>query len=268
MEHELWFTALLNRLLAGPVTGLLNTLGIQPESPAHPIPNYVSMQVFVALIIMSLLAWLRSRLSVDRPGTIQQIMELATDGLGSQSEEIIGHSGRRFLPLVFTLGIFILLSNLLGIVPTLETPTDQISVTLGCALVAFCYYNYWGLRRHGGLHYALTLTGPTPSMAHDVVGGGRISFGSLLTLIPVFLLGVLMFLIELVSHLARVLSLSVRLMANMIAGHNISLIFMSLVPIAVPVVFEGLHIFVGSLQAYIFMLLTMVYLSGAVSEEH
>jgi F-type H+-transporting ATPase subunit a len=87
-------------------------------------------------------------------------------------------------------------------------------------------------------------------------------------LLPVFLLGALMFLIELVSHLARVLSLSVRLMANMTAGHNITLIFFGLVPLAAPVLFEGLHIFVGALQAYIFVLLTMVYLAGAVAEEH
>ena len=243
-HHELWFTALLNSLLAGPVTGLLNLLGIPPESPAHPIPNHVAMQIMVALIIMVALTWLRGRLSVDRPGKLQQMMELVAEGLGSQAEEIVGHEGRKFLPLLFTLGTFIFLCNVLGIIPTLETPTDQISVTLGCALVAFVYYNYWGLRHHGFFGYVRTFMG------------------------PVLVLGPLMLVIETVSHLARVLSLSVRLMANMLAGHNITLIFASLVPLGAPVVFEGLHMFVGTLQAYIFVLLTMVYLAGAVSEEH
>ena len=136
MEHELWLTALLNRLLAGPVVGLLEMLGIHPESPAHPISNQLAMEVLVAALLMALLAWLRSGLSPDRPGKVQQLLELVVEGLGAQSEEIIGHDGRHFLPLLFTLAIFIFLCNVLGIIPTLETPTDQISVTVGCALVA------------------------------------------------------------------------------------------------------------------------------------
>src|SRR3990172_59078 len=244
MEHELWFTALLNGLLAGPVTSLLNQLGISPESPAHPIPNHIAMQILVAGIIMVLLGVVRSRLSVDKPGKLQQGMELLVDGLGSQAEEIIGHGGKQFVPVLFTLGTFIFLSNVLGVIPTLETPTDQIYVTVGCALVALVYYHYWGFRHHGVFGYIRTFMGPMMAISW------------------------LMFPIETVSHLARGLSLSVRLWANMVAGHNISLIFMALVPLAIPVIFEGLHIFVGLLQAYIFVLLTMVYLAGAVSEEH
>jgi len=244
MEHELWLTALLNRLLAGPVVGLLEMLGIHPESPAHPISNQLAMEILVAVLLMALLAWLRSGLSPDRPGKVQQLLELVVEGLGAQSEEIIGHDGRHFLPLLFTLAIFIFLCNVLGIIPTLETPTDQISVTVGCALVAFAYYNFWGLRHHGVFGYARTFMGPV------------------LPLAP------LMFVIELISHLARLLSLSVRLYANMLAGHQITLVFFGLVPLAIPSVFMGLHIFVGALQAYIFVLLSMVYLAGAVAEEH
>lgn len=237
MEHqELWFTALLNNLLG--------MVGLHSDPSSHLISNHLAMQIVVALIIMGLLGWLRSRLSVDRPGNVQQMLEMATEALGSQSEEIVGHDGPRFLPLVFTLGMFIFLCNTLGIIPTFETPTDQIYVTAGCALVAFVYYNYHGLRHHGLFRYARTFMG------------------------PVWPLAPLMFMIELVSHLARLLSLSVRLFANMTAGHNITLIFFSLVPLGAPVLFEGLHIFVGTLQAYIFVLLTMVYLAGAVSEEH
>ena len=129
-----WFTPLLNHLFARPVTGLLSLVGIQPESPAHPIPNYVAMEILVAGVIMVLLGVVRSRLSVDKPGKLQQGMELLVDGLGSQAEEIIGHGGKQFVPVLLTLGMFIFLSNVLRIIPTLETPTGQISVTVGCAL--------------------------------------------------------------------------------------------------------------------------------------
>jgi len=239
-----WFTALLNTLLASPVVALEQAVGIHPADPAHPIPEYVAMQVLVVAIIMILLGVVRSRLSVDKPGKLQQVTELLVEGLKSQSEEIIGHGAEKFLPLLLTLGLFIFLSNVLGIVPTLETPTGEIFVTVGCALATLVYYHYWGIRHHGVFGYIRTFMG------------------------PVLAIGPLMLVIEIVSHLARGLSLSVRLWANMVAGENISLIFMRLVPLAVPVVFEGLHIFVGLLQSYIFVLLTMVYLAGAVSEEH
>jgi F-type H+-transporting ATPase subunit a len=244
MEQQLWFTVILNRLLGGPVTALLQALGLPPEAPEHPIPNYVAMQVLVVLIIMLLLLVVRRRLSVDKPGKLQQVMEMLVEGIGGQAEEIIGHGGKQFVPLLFTLGLFIFLCNVLGMIPTLETPTGEIFVTVGCAMAALLYYHYWGIRHHGVFGYLRTFMG------------------------PVLAIGPLMLVIELVSHLARGLSLSVRLWANMVAGHNISLIFMTLVPVAVPVVFEGLHLFVGLLQAYIFVLLTMVYLAGAVAEEH
>jgi len=245
MEHEeLWFTAILNRLFGGLATALLETLGIHVESPAHPIPNHLAMQILVAGILMVLFWMIRRRLSVDKPGKLQHIMELLVDGLGTQAEEIIGHEGKRFLPLLFTLAVFIFICNVLGIIPTFATPTGQVTVTLGCALVAFCYYNYAGVRHHGLLHYLKTFMGP---------------------FVPLFFI---MIPIEIVSHLARLLSLSVRLYANMMAGHLVTLVFIGLVPVLVPVVFEGLHIFVAMLQAFIFVLLTMVYLGGAVSEEH
>ena len=244
MEHELWLTALLNRLFAGPVVSLLGLFGIHPESPSHPISNQLAMELLVVLILMALMAWLRANLSHDRPGKAQQLFELLVEGLGTQGEEIIGHEARHFLPLLFTLAIFIFFCNVLGIIPTLETPTDQISVTLGCALVAFTYYNYWGVRHHGLLSYLKTFLG------------------------PVLYLAPLMTVIELISHFARLLSLSVRLYANMLAGHQITLVFFALIPLVIPAIFTGLHVFVGALQAYIFVLLTMVYLAGAVAEEH
>lgn len=244
MEHELWLTAFLNRIFGPAVTRVLEAIGFTPKSPEHPITNYFAMELLVAVFLIVLLGWLRTRLSSDRPGYAQQLLELIVDGLHTQSEEIIGHGGRQFVPLLFTLALFIFPSNVLGEIPNLETPTAVIEVTLGCALVAFVYYNAWGFRHHGPAGYVKTFLG------------------------PVWWLAPLMFIIELISHMARALSLSVRLYANMLAGENITAVFFSLIPIGVPAVFMGMHIAVGALQTFIFLLLTMVYLSGAVSEGH
>lgn len=246
MEHQqLWFTAILNSVFGVPVTALLDALGHSPADPAHPIPNHFAMQVLAVLIIMALLGVVRMGVSMDKPGKLQQFFELLIDGIDGMLGEIVGHGGRPFIPMLFTLAIFIFLCNVLGIIPSLQTPTDQVAVTLGLALVAFVYYNYWGIHHHG------------------VWGYIKASFMG-----PMWAIAPLMFPIEVVSHLARVLSLSVRLMANMIAGHNITLIFMGLVPLGLPILFEGLHVAVGALQAYVFIMLTTVYLAGAVAEEH
>jgi F-type H+-transporting ATPase subunit a len=138
---------------------------------------------------------------------------------------------------------FILISNLLGLIPGFESPTASPVVPLGCALCAFVYYQLQGFRKHG-ISYLKQFMG------------------------PMWWLSWLMIPIEIISHLARVMSLTIRLYANMFAGDMVTLVFLSLVPIGIPVIFLGLHIGVALLQAYIFVLLTMVYLAGAVSEEH
>jgi F-type H+-transporting ATPase subunit a len=244
MEHELWFTAILNKLLAGIVTPLLAKVGQAPVDPAHPIPNYVAMEVLVILVILVGAVLLRRRLSMENPGTFQHIMEVAVEFVQSLVDDMIGHGGRRYVAMIGTLGIFVLLSNVLGLVPTLETPTAKVPVTLGCALAAFGYYNFQGFRRHGILGYLKHLCGP------------------MLFIAP------LMFPIEVFSNFFRLLSLSVRLWANMMVGDILEGIFIGLVPILVPALFMALHLFVSFMQAYIFMLLPAVYLSFAVSEEH
>ncbi len=244
MEHELWLTAFLNHILGKPVAGFLRALGIPPQSPDHPITNYFAMELLVVVFIMALLAWLRTRLSSDRPGRIQQFLEVIIEAIGTQCDEIIGHGSSQFVPLLFTLALFIFPSNVMGEIPHLETPTSMIPVTLGCALVTFTYYNLWGFRHHGPGGYLKTFLG------------------------PVWWLAPLMFLIELISHMARALSLSVRLYANMLAGENITDVFRSLLPLVLPAVFMALHVAVGALQTFIFLLLTTVYLAGAVSHEH
>ncbi len=244
MEHELWFTAILNKLAAGVVTPLLVKVGFSPADPAHPIPNYIAMEVLVIVLILAGALALRGRLSVENPGKFQHAMEVVVEFTQGLADEIIGHGNRRYVAMLGTLGVFVALSNLLGLIPTLETPTAHIQVTLGCAVAAFLYYNFQGLRHHGVIGYLKHLCGPMMAIA------------------------IIMFPIEVIGNVGRLLSLSVRLYANMFVGDVLEQVFTSLVPIAVPVAFMGLHVFVSLLQAYIFMLLPAIYISIAVAEEH
>jgi F-type H+-transporting ATPase subunit a len=244
MPEQLWFTEILNHAFAGRVTGLLRALHIEPSHPQAPITNAVAMEVLVLGILLVLFVMVRSRLSVDKPGALQHIFEGTHGFITGQSEEIIGHHSEGFTPFLVALGLFILVSNLLGLIPGFESPTGASpTVPLGCAICAFFYYQTQGFK-HAGIGYLKHFAGPMP------------------------LLAPLMIPIELISHLARMLSLTIRLYANMFAGDMVTLVFFSLVPIGVPILFLGLHIGVSFLQTYIFVLLTTVYLSGAVAEEH
>lgn len=241
-EHELWVTALFNRFLAGPTTAALERLGVPPHDPARPWSNFVAMEVVVALTIIVVFALLRPRLSMDRPGKLQHTFELVYNFLHGQTDEVVGQHGRPYLAFFGTIFIFILFANLLGLVPTFESPTMFVAVPLGCALATFCYYNFLGARTQGVFHYLKHFAG------------------------PVWWLSPLMFPIEVISNLARLLSLTIRLYANMFAGEQVTLAFMALVPLVIPLPFMGLHIFVAFLQSYIFVLLTMVYVNDAVPQ--
>ncbi len=244
MHEQLWFTAILNKYLGGVTTALLEALHIHPHDPAAPIPNYVAMQVVVCFLLIAFFLLVRSRLSMERPGAWQHVVETLQEFIQNQSREIIGHHSENFTPFLITLGLFILTSNLLGMIPSFESPTANPSVPLGCAVMAFCYYNLQGILRQGVLHYALHFTG------------------------PIWWLSWLMLPIEIISHLARMLSLTIRLFANIFAGDMVTLVFFSLIPIGIPVAFLLLHVGVSFLQSYIFVLLTTVYLQGAVATEH
>lgn len=241
--EQLWFTRLLNSLLATPVTAVLTALGFHPANPRAPISNANAMAVLVALMLMVFAAWLRTRLSVESPRGWQHILELGWTGLSDHAEEIIGHDSHRFLGFLFTLVFFILIANLMGLIPGFDAPTADIHVTVGLAIFAFIYYHAVGIRKLGLGRYLKTFLG------------------------PIWWLAWLMLPVEIISHFARILSLSVRLFANMFAGELVTTIFVALLPIT-GVIFMGLHVFVALLQAYIFLVLTIIYLAGAVAEEH
>jgi F-type H+-transporting ATPase subunit a len=244
MPEQLPFTAFLNRIFGGLANAILNAVHMPAKYSAAPISNSFAMEILVALIMLLLFVLLRSSLSVDNPGGIQHIFEGLEGFIGGQSEEIIGHHSEGFTPFLATLFLFILLCNLIGLIPGFESPTAVPVVPLGCAICAWVYYNVNGVKAQGVGGYLKHFTGPMPALAP------------------------LMIPIEIISHLARMLSLTIRLFANMFAGDMVTLVFFSLVPVGIPVIFLGLHVGVSLLQAYIFVLLTTVYLAGAVSHEH
>jgi len=241
--HEIWPTALLNRYLAGPADAILNAVKA-PHDEAHPWSNWLAMELLVVAIIVIAFALLRSRLSVDRPGKLQHTFEMIYGFVQGQARDSIEHGSAKHVPFFGTLFIFILFMNLIGIIPGLESPTMTPAVPAGLAVAAFLFYNWTGFREHGFSRYLAHFAGPMPWLAP------------------------LMIPIEFISHLARPLSLTIRLYANMFAGEKVTLTFLSLTYLAIPAVFMGLHVFVAFLQAYIFTLLTMIYVSGAVAHEH
>ena len=223
---------------------MLQQMHVPVKYPDYPIPNFVAMQIFVCILIVLFFLLVRMRLSVEKPGGLQHLAEGVNTFIENQSEEIIGgHDYKTYTSYLVALGVFILISNLLGLVPGFEAPTAVPSVPLGCALVTWFFYHAHGIWKSG------------PGYIKHFLG-------------PVWWLAPLMFVIEVCSHLARLLSLTVRLYANMFAGDMVTLIFFSLVPLAVPIVFMSLHIMVSVIQTYIFVLLATVYLGEATASEH
>lgn len=243
MPHQLWFTELLNHYLGGLVTAMLRLVGMEPQYPSAPIANTVAMELLVFAVLVVFFVLIRMRLSVENPGGMQHTIEILQDYISTQASEIIGHDYQRYVPFVMAIGYFILVSNLIGVIPGFESPTADVVVPLGCALCTWLYYHFHGIRQHKA------------SYIKQFLG-------------PVWWLAPFMLLVEVISHLARIMSLTVRLFANLFAGDMITLAFFSLAPILVPVLFLGLHLGVSFMQTFIFVMLTMVYLGSAVGEEH
>jgi F-type H+-transporting ATPase subunit a len=172
------------------------------------------------------------------------MFELVHGFLKGQTDEQVGHHGHKYIPFFGTIFLFVLFCNLAGMIPGFESPTMFHYVPAGIALAAFLYYNFVGMQSQGVGKYLAHFAGPMP------------------------LLAPLMIPIEVVSNMARPLSLTIRLFANMYAGEQVTLVFLSLVPLILPAAFMGLHLFVSFLQAYIFVLLTMVYVAGATAHDH
>jgi F-type H+-transporting ATPase subunit a len=181
---------------------------------------------------------------VEKPGTAQQFAEVIHEAIGGLAEQSIGHGYQRFQAFVTCIFLFVLACNLIGLIPGIDAPTMSPYVPLGLAVTVFIYYNFYGVRVQGPIGYLKHFAG------------------------PVWWIAWLMFPIEIISHAARLLSLTVRLWANMFAGDLVTLVFFSIFPIGLTLPFMGLHIFVSIIQAMVFMLLSMIYLGQAVAHEH
>jgi F-type H+-transporting ATPase subunit a len=243
MPTQLLFTRFLNAHFAATVDALLGALHVHPDYPAAPITNAFAMELLVFAAMLLYFVAVHFTLDVESPKPVQHLAEAINGFVADQSESIVGHGYERFMSFVTVLGMFILLCNLVGIIPGLESPTAYVVVPLGCAILTFVYYHYQGIRA-SGFKYFKQFLGPVWWMAW--------------LLLP----------IEIISHFARVLSLTVRLYANIFAGDLVTLAFFSLIPVFIPLVFIGLHLMVAVVQAFVFMALALSYLSLAVSEEH
>jgi F-type H+-transporting ATPase subunit a len=242
MPEPYAFTRLLNYLFGGIVTSILQAIGIHPADPGAPFNNTFSVELLVVLGFIIFFVIVRLTLSPDKPGPAQHVAEIISEFTGGLGEQVIGHGYEKYQAFLTCIFLFVLSNNLVGLIPGVPAPTTSPAVPLGLAVPSFLYYNYQGFREHG-IGYLKQFMGPMWWMAW--------------LLIP----------IELVSHFARIMSLTIRLYANMYASDMLTLGFFSLVPIGVPSIFLGLHVFVSCIQAFIFMLLSMIYISLAVSHD-
>jgi len=242
LEHSLYIVELINKIFSKPIAALLGIFGIHVQNPSHLIPDYIVMVFFVALLLI-LLFGLASRKIKSVPSKRQSILEIIIQAFESQLVDIIGEQGRKFLPLVATIGLFILFCNLIGLVPGFMSPTSKLNVTAACALVVFLYYHWQGIKAQGVLKYFKQFLGPIPAIAP--------------LLLP----------IEIISHFSRVVSLSIRLFGNIFAEELLIVVIASIIPFLLPLPFMAVAIFTSFIQAFVFVLLTCVYLAGAVAQE-
>ncbi|MDA8100479.1 MAG: F0F1 ATP synthase subunit A [Nitrospiraceae bacterium] len=211
---------------------------IAPSIPVQVTYSWFAMAVLLVLAIMA-----RMSLKKGAPTGVQNIFEVVFEGLDGYIEEIMGPEGKHYFALIASLFLFILVCNLQGLVPGFDSPTANINTTAALALVSFTATHYIGLRRHG-VGYVKHFMGPMWGLAP------------------------LMFPIEVISHFARVLSLTFRLFGNMVAKHKLLLVLALLAPYIAPVPILGLGLLVAFVQAGVFTLLTMLYLAGSIEEAH
>jgi F-type H+-transporting ATPase subunit a len=242
LEHSLFIVRLFNKIFSKPLSSLLSFVGIEVHNPEHLIPDYIVMCVIVAAILMLFLG-LSSRKFKIVPSKLQSILELIIQAFEGLLVDIIGERGKKYLPLIATIGLFIFSCNILGLVPGMMSPTSKLNVTVGCALVVFFYYHWQGIKTHGVFRYLKHFTGPIPLLA------------------PLF------FPIEVISHLSRPVSLSLRLFGNIFAEELLIVVMASIIPFFLPLPFMVIAILTATIQAGVFVLLACVYIGGAVAHE-
>jgi F-type H+-transporting ATPase subunit a len=270
-EHVSPITHFVNHYIGSLVLAILNALHLKPENPELPIPQHIVMALLVLVILTLLALVLRARLSVEKPGAMQQAAEMLLTnpmrvGIRDVLDDAAGHHARTFIYFVGSISVFILFSNLMSLFPFFSAPTGVNTVPLACAILTFLYFNFQGVRHLGLGHYLQNFGGGSP-----------------------WWIAWLIFIVEIISTLARLLSLTVRLYANIFASDMIYGLFLSLLtgvsvwgwhkspvlgaflgifPAIIPLGFIALHLLVSFIQAFIFTVLPSVYLGMATAEEH
>lgn len=251
LHHELWLTHAVNAVFGPIVAAVLRAFGHPVAAGAAPIPDFLAMLLLITVGLAAFSLFVRSRLSVEHPGGLQIVLEDVVSYFNSELDSYVGPTGRKYLPLVGSVFLVILISNLAGLVPGLMAPTSNVFVTFGCALTVWVIYHYEGIKAQGLVSY----------LKHFVMLPG--APGWMIAFAPVVLI------IETIAHLARVLSLTIRLFGNIFGEELVIMILAMMAPYFVPLPMMALGLVTGTLQALIFAILTMVYLGGAVAvEEH
>jgi F-type H+-transporting ATPase subunit a len=247
LEHTLWIVQAVNAAFGPIVASAMRALGRPVPAHGDVIPDYLVMAGLIVVCWTIVCLAVRKSLSVDNPGQLQIVIEDGIAAVQSMLHDYVGSKGPRYLALVATMFVFILSGNLMGLIPGLKSPTANINVTLGCALTVWVYYHLQGVKEQGLGAYLKHFAAPP---------------GAPLALAPIMLP------IEIISHVSRLLSLSLRLFGNIFGEDLVILILFSIIPFLVPLPMMFLGIITASLQAFIFVLLTTIYLGGAVATEH
>lgn len=218
--------------------------------------NHDNIHIFTgflvsALLVLTVLIFAKKSRSVseelipDERVSLKNILQVSVEAILNLMRGVMGDQAKDYLPLIGTLFIYIFINNLIGIIPGFIPATENVNTNFGCALTVFLFYNYMGIKKHGFKNYLKHFMGPIWWMAP------------------------LMLIIELISHVVRPVSLSLRLFGNIYGDHLVLGIFSDLVPLVIPVIFLGLGVFVSFIQAFVFSLLSTVYIGLAVAhEEH
>lgn len=221
------------------VTDAIPLLNQLPHHVANAIVVWVLLTLFATLAAWGLRRSKKDPLLPEQRLTLQGVGEVIVDGILKVVKENMGPRGPEFMMIIGALALFIFTSNILGLIPGFISPTENINTTAACAITVFFFTHYYGIREHG-IKYLKHFIG------------------------PVIWLAPIMFPIELISHLVRPVSLSVRLFGNIFGDHTAFAIFFGLVPIVVPLPMMILGLFVAIVQTFVFILLSMAYFAGAI----
>jgi F-type H+-transporting ATPase subunit a len=227
------------------------------------VPWVVQASILAGLLILAAGLLIRRRIATENGGlvpdegvTLRNCFEVIVEALANLARDRIGDDWRKYFPIVGTMFVFILFSNLIGLLPGIEGATSDVNTTAAWAVISWVAYTWIGIAKHKH-KYLIKFMGP--SFFEKEIMGRTVHFR---------LLAPLMMALEIPLDLARMLTLAIRLLANMFADHTVIAVWLSLVPIGIPAIFMGLGLIVSFLQAFIFSLLTMIYIGLALEEPH